>query len=263
MYCGGSTGRLWNRHRGCKRRHTSALNGLVKQAIACALGKGSLDDLHDERLSVGLSFVTEAEGREALLLGFEKAVDTVLDLDNDPISEDYDEEDEEVDSAFDETSISECEEGHLNTYIKNLAFPEGELNRNGAYRRMYLGVKLREISNGQMPCHLWRSRMESLTFGLRESEECVWMFWNVELETGATRHKELEMGLLVLTTRSLYFVGDSERHRIPYGRIFSLRREYDGFAVHRSSSTRSYTLENGWFAYRVVGILAKMHRRRV
>ena len=73
------------------------------------------------------------------------------------------------------------------------------------------------------------------------------------LETKSTNDR----GLLALTNKRLYFVGNSERHRISYGRIFNLSREWNGFSVNQGSATKSYTFENGWFAWRLLSELVK------
>ncbi len=232
-YCGESAGKIWNRHGGCKKRHHLALEELVERSTSCALGGASIDDVRNEQISASQCFVTEAEIREALIEGFKQAVDITL-RQSDWISEDA--------------------EHHLNSYVKNW-LSQDEFNHSGAYEVVYLGVKLREIASGQMPYHLWRSIANDLPFGFQDSEECVWVFQNVRLETKSTS----DLGLLALTTKSLYFSGSNERHRIPYGRIFTASRKWYGygFSIHQGSSAKSYTLANGWFAWRLLSILAK------
>ena len=265
--CGEPTGRFFNRHRGCKKRHASALEQLLGRSTKCALGRISIDDVYDARVSARLNFVTEAEIRDALVSGFEEAVDIILGLDYHWLREDEEVDcgtsddddvsegkDEDAHSALDDALISEDEERHLNAYMKNLELSDSELNRNGACRKLYLGAKLREISKGQMPYDLWQSKVEDLPFGLQESEKCVWIFRGVHLETKSTNDR----GLLALTTKGFYFVGNSERHRVPYGRIFNSSREWNGFSVNQGSATKSYTLEDGWFAWRLLSELAKL-----
>ena len=196
------------------------------------MGRASIDEVYDVRDLARVNFVTEAEIRDALISGFEEAVEIAL----------YD------------ALISEVEERHLNAYMKYLEFSESEFDRQGACRSISLGLKLREISKGQMPYDLWQSKVKGLPFKLQESEKCVWIFQGVHLETKSTNDR----GLLALTTKRLYFVGTSETHRIPYGRIFNLGREWNGFSVNQGSATKSYTLENGWFAWRLLTELLKM-----
>ena len=230
-HCGEVKGRFFNRHGECKKQHTAALNELIEHSTECALGILSFDELNDVRSSARLNFVTDAENREALISGFEEAVSIALD----------------------DSLVSELEERHLNEYKKNFDLSERELDRNGAHIEFLLGVKSREVSNGQMPYHLWESRVDDLPFRLQESEKCVWIFREVKLETKST----YEWGVLTLTTKGLYFVGNSERHRIPYGRIFNLSREWNGFSVNQGSATKTYTFENGWFAWKLLNELVK------
>ena len=266
-HCGEVSGRFFNRHGECKKRHASALEELLERSTRCALGRTSIEGVHEARALASQNFVTESEIRDALIGGFEQAVDIVLGLDYDWSFEDEEEDesawdDDYIDEgtteegtqvALGDAVISEDEERHLNTYMKNLGLSESELDRNGACRKIYLGARLREISYGQMPYRLWQSKVDDLPFRLQESEKCVWIFWGVNLETKSTNDR----GLLALTNKRLYFVGNSERHRISYGRIFNLSREWNGFSVNQGSATKSYTFENGWFAWRLLSELVK------
>ena len=265
-HCGEATGKFFNRHGGCKKRHVSALEELLERSTRCALGRDPIEGVHKAQALASQNFVTESEIRDTLIGGFEQAVYIVLGLDYDWFLENEEEDesawdDDYINEGTDEGSqlalgdavVSEDEERHLNAYMKNLELSDSELDRNGACRKLYLGAKLREISKGQMPYDLWQSKVEDLPFGLQESEKCVWIFRGVHLETKSTN----DGGLLALTTKRLYFVGTSETHRIPYGRIFNLGREWDGFSVNRGAATKSYTLENGWFAWRLLTELVK------
>lgn len=266
-FCGEPKGRFFNRHGECRKRHAIALNELLDQSTKCALGRVPIDDVYDARVLASQNFVTEEEIRDALIRGFERAAYTVLGLsydwlvedeevDDDTLDDDYisEDEDEEANSELDGALISEDDVRHLDAYKKTLELSEDELDRSGACRDIYLGVKLREISNGQMPYSLWHSKVDDLPFRLQESEKCVWIFWGVSLETKSKNDR----GLLALTTNGLYFAGDSERHRISYGRIFNFSREWDGFSVNKGPATKSYKLADGWFAWRLLSKLAKL-----
>ena len=229
--CGEPTGRFFNRHRGCKKRHASALEQLIERSTKCALGKVSVEEVYDAQHFASANFVTESEIRDALIAGFEEAVDIAL----------YD------------AIVSDVEERHLNTFKKNFHLPETELDRHGACGKMSLGIRVREISKGQMPFNLWESRLANLPFGLQESEKCVWIFSGVHLETKSVDDR----GLLALTTKRLLYGGRIEKHQIPYGRIFNLSREWNGFSVNQGAATKSYALENGWFAWRLLSDLVK------
>ena len=161
----------------------------MERSTRCALGRTSIEGVHEARALASQNFVTESEIRDALIGGFEQAVDIVLGLDYDWSFEDEEEDDyidegtteEGTQVALGDAVISEDEERHLNTYMKNLGLSESELDRNGACRKIYLGARLREISYGQMPYRLWQSKVDDLPFRLQESEKCVWIFWGVNL----------------------------------------------------------------------------------
>ena len=229
--CGEPRGRIFNRHGGCRKRHESALEELLERCTTCALGRTPIEGVYEALSLASRNFVTESEIRDALITGFEEAVDIAL----------YD------------ALVSDVEERHLNTFKKNFDLPEIELDRHGACRKMSLGIRVRGISEGQMPFNLWESRLGDLPFGLQESEKCVWIFSGVRLETKSTDDR----GLLALTTKRLLYGGRIERHQIPYGRIFNLSRELNGFSVNQGAATKSYALENGWFAWRLLSDLVK------
>ena len=136
---------------------------------------------------------------------------------------------------------------------------------------------------------------DDLPFNFQKSEQCVWVFYDVDFfeETTRTRFEggstgvsvrvarglyvrqsafrghpvvtselsHIDSGVLALTTKHLYFAGSRKSQRIPYTKIVSFHPHSDGLGVQRDAARAKpqiYTLEDGWFAFNLVRSLARL-----
>ena len=258
-----------SKHKECKQRHDYALEAIVERATRSATGVLPLDRdtlmvSEDDRRA----FVTDSEGRTALIRGFENAVDLMLD----------------------DHVISESEEQQLNSFAGVLDLDQTELNRSGAVARAQMGVALREVSEARIP---QQTIIGDLPFNFQKSEKCAWVFQGVDFyeersrrsfEGGSrgvnvrvakgvyirqsafkghsvvtTSMEHIDSGLLALTTKHLYFAGNRGSHRVPYAKIVSFHAHTDGLGIERDAATakpRVYKLTDGWFAYNMARLLS-------
>lgn len=240
-YCGLSAGRFRSLHKDCRLKRLSALGGIRAGATECALGKSSADDLRSQLLQANGSFVSDAEARNLLVVGFENAARVMLEDD----------------------WISQESERALEAYANEFGLSISECNRTGTLDRIRMSNTLRQIATGQGDLHDWSARWSSLPFSRKSpNERIVWAFDNVQVAFGSTKRRTSDTGMLVMTNRGLYFAGRSGSHRVSFGRLQTLRREPSGFAIHSGPSAKTYSVNrgvNGWFAWKLVKLLVKMN----
>ena len=91
----------------------------------------------------------------------------------------------------------------------------------------------------------------------------------VYYRTGAFKGRRVETmeqvhvdsGLLGMTSKHLYFVGEHKRFRIRFDKIISFEPLKDGISVQRDAMTatpQTFITGDGWFTYNLVANLAQM-----
>ncbi|MDE2859994.1 MAG: hypothetical protein OYI31_00390 [Chloroflexota bacterium] len=212
----------------------------MSTATRLALGRASADELRLRLSLAGESFVSGDEAREALIEAYEDAACRLLAGD----------------------WISAENESFLASYVAELNLSDAECNRNGTQERIRMSAQLRQIATEPATLNDWRSTLGSLPLRLSDPDErVVWAFRTVRVEFGSTQMRESDSGRLVMTNRRLYFAGREGSHQSTLGRIHTLRREYDGFAIHTGASAKAYSFRsdvNGWFAWKLINLLVKM-----
>ncbi len=150
---------------------------------------------------------------------------------------------------------------------------EAELNR----RRMQEKI-IKSIKDGrQITSNL---SVDETPFNLQRSETLVWVFTNAEyLQEQIVRRRQLsgfyssptkygmelvDRGTMGVTTKHLYFIGNSERFRIEYDNIVAFKEYPDGVGVARGaeqSRHQKFVTGEGWFVYNLVTALARLYYR--
>jgi hypothetical protein len=217
------------------------------------------------------SYISEGQIRDALVSGWERAVDRVLT----------------------QGVISAPVESSLNAFAKMFGFSDGELDASGARTRLVKGIILREVLSGTVPDRV--TVQGPLPFNLVKSEILVWMFSTctyyedrvhrthvggyqgvslrvfkgVYYHVGGFRGQSVEthsleslgLGALGVTNKHIFFVGTQKSLRIPYPKIVSFDPYSDGIGVHRDAASarpQIFVTGDGWFTYNLVTNLAKL-----
>jgi hypothetical protein len=268
-YCGKEAGLFRKFHQECQDRYTEGRARMISMVADAITSGGNLAVLGKELEQK--SAVTTAPVKEALVLGWERAVDRFLD--DDVLSED---EEEALDSAMTHFDLS-----------------AEELTANGSLIRVVQSGILRDLREGKIPERL--EIQSGLPFNFQKSEKLVWLFADVKYyEQQTTRHYVggsqgvsfriakgvyyrtsafkghpvtetqtvcVDTGVLGVTTKHLYFTGQSKGFRIRYDRIVTFTPYSDGIGVQRDAATakpQTFLTGDGWFVYNLVNTLAQM-----
>lgn len=272
VYCGDSAGFLRSAHKECKQRHEGG-----KSEIVALVSSVSSKDTDYKRLESAIqkiaasSYMNRSAISECIVSGYENAVERAL---NDHV-------------------ITEEEEARLSELQRHLGLSRHKLDRNGAFTRVVKGAVIRDVLNGVVP-----ERMQvdgNLPFNLQKSEQLVWVFQDVDYYEVRTRTRYVggsqgvslrvtkgvyyrvggfkgrrveesdtvhaDTGLMGVTTKHIYFAGQSKRFRINYGKIVAFETFSDGIGLQRDAQTakpQSFRTGDGWFTYNLVANLAQV-----
>lgn len=270
-YCGESSGLFHTFHAECKQKHDVGVGAMVGTATKAARTGEHLDQLQVELGKIARdSLVKDAEIQAALVSGWEAALDCAL-----------------ADNA-----LTADEEQHLVFYSQKLGLSREDLNRNGAWNRLAMASTLRQILEGKVPPA--PTVDGNLPFNFLKTESLIWVCQNVRYLEDRTRRQyvggyqgmsvrvmkgvyyhaggfkghpvesttraEVDHGLLAITTKNLYFEGNTKRFRIPYLKVVSFEPYSDGIGVQldaASAKPQSFITGEGWFVYNAVVNLAK------
>lgn len=112
---------------------------------------------------------------------------------------------------------------------------------------------------------------------LQKSESLIWVFVDADYlvehrrlnyDSNSKKYsseyvfRAVESGMLGVTTKHLYFVGDRKRFRIRYDRIVAFKEYDDGVGVDRAAQDAShekFATGEGWFTYNLVTTLARRY----
>jgi hypothetical protein len=272
VYCGKPAGLLRKKHKECEAIHNAGWNRMVEMSQQAAIQGSFTPELEAEiRRIASSSYFPEDRIREVYAAGWERAVDHFLE----------------------DGDLSVDEEASLTRFAEGVGLSEADMDRNGAKTRLVKGIVLRELMEGKVPA---RFRVTSvLPFNFQKNESLVWAFNDVTYLEDKTRRRyvggssgvsvriakgvyyrfgqfrgtpvettetvRVGVGVLALTTKSLYFAGPGKSLRIPYKKIVTVTPFRDGIGVHRDAATAGpqYFLTNdGWFTYNLVINLSRL-----
>ncbi|MGQ9811487.1 MAG: hypothetical protein ACUVQ7_09115, partial [bacterium] len=195
--------------------------------------------------------------------------------------------------ALEDGVLSEKEEQCLLAFKDHFALPTEALDRNNAYTRVLKAAVLRDILDGRIP---QRVKIDgSLPFNFQKGETLVWLFQNVAYyeprtctsysgvysgaslriskgiyyrlggfqgtPTVTTTTALVDKGMLGITNRHIYFVGDVKSLRLRYDKIVSFTPYSDGIGVQRdavSARRQIFVTGDGWFTYNLLTNLAHL-----
>ena len=195
--------------------------------------------------------------------------------------------------ALEDGVISEDEEAALSRYLDYFGIEQAQADRSGALTTLVKAGAIRDVTEGTIP---QRQNIQSrVPFNLMKSEELVWVFGGVAYLEDVTRREmrgssqgltiriargiyyrpsafrsrvvewdetvRLDTGLMGLTTKHIYFAGDTKRFRVRYDRIVAFEPYSDGIGIMREAQTakpQRFITNDGWFTYNMVTNLAQM-----
>ena len=271
-YCGDDAGFLRNSHRECEDANRDGWQQMLSLASESALSGRNRENLVNELGDLAISsFVPSEKIRYALLEGWEQAVETALG----------------------DHLISREEEDNLADYAERFHLSQQELDRSGARTSVIQGSVIRELVEGNLPER--QQVIGHIPFNLQKLEKLVWVFEGVSYleervrrervggaqgasirvmrgvyyHTGGFRSRtvettvteKLDVGLMGLTNKHIYFAGSSKQFREAYSRIVAFDPFSDGFGIMREAQTarpQMFITGNGWFVYNMVTNLAQM-----
>ena len=237
-------------------------------ALTNAKGDERLVSLSDTIVEAGLK---GDRSREALVRGWETAVL----------------------GALEDGVISVDEEDALSRYLDYFGIEQAQADRSGALTTLVKAGAIRDVTEGTIP---QRQNIQSrIPFNLMKSEKLVWVFQNVAYLEDVTRREmhgssrgltvrvargiyyrpstfksrvvewdetvRLDTGLMGLTTKHIYFAGDTKRFRVRYDRIVAFEPYSDGIGIMREAQTakpQTFITNDGWFTYNMATNLAQM-----
>ncbi|GFN23678.1 hypothetical protein [Thermanaeromonas sp. C210] len=275
IYCGKPAGFLRKKHRECAEKRDRGWAEMVNLAKDAALGEspeGTLETLAGRLEEVAReSFIPPEQVRDALIAGWEKAVNHFL-------------EDGNLDAQ---------EENRLAQFARHFDFTQEDLDRNGFYTRFVKGAVLRELMEGKVPSRF--HPVGELPFNFQKSEALIWAFNDVAYyeektrrgyvggshgvsfriakgvyyRVGSFRGRPVEItekvlvdrGILAVTTKHLYFQGAKKAFRVRWDKVVSFMPYSDGIGIQRDATTAKpqfFVTGDGWFTYNLLANIANL-----
>ena len=271
-HCNQDAGFLRSRHKECQDAYDVGWRSMVAASKHTAVyDQGNLEHLEPvlQRIA-SASYIGPTGTRQALIAGWESAVDEVLD----------------------DHLLTESEERNLVAYADRFRLQPDELDGTGAATRAYQAIALRKLHQGTF--RPVPGLVDITPFNLLKSETLYWVFHNVAyylekverervgrrqgvsvrvvsgvyyntgtfrshtVERLVTRH--VDTGILGVTDKHIYFSGDHEKFRVRYDRIVTFDAYADGIGIMReaaSAKPQTFKTGDGWFIYNLVTTLAQ------
>ena len=198
-----------------------------------------------------------------------------------------------VEGALEDGLFTLDEENVLTRYINHFNLSQSQLDAHGVHTSLIKAAVLRRIAEGVVPDR--QDIKGTIPFNLMKSEKLVWVMEDVDyIETIVRRERRgsshglsirvarglyyrpstfrsgviekeetvhQDTGLLVFTTKHLYFSGAKKKFRVRYDEIMDFEPSSDGFGIRRDAQTaklQSFRTGDGWFSYNLAVNLAQM-----
>jgi hypothetical protein len=272
LHCGQQAGLLRSKHQACTEKYEQGWAEMLVLVKHAASGETSLDDIEGKLAKIAEgSYIPASRTREALVSGWEKAVEHFL-------------EDGNLDSS---------EEKCLETFQNRFSLGQADLDRQGAYTKLVKASVLRELMEGKIP-----ERMKvrgNLPFMLQKAEQLVWVFPDVTYYEDRTRRQyvggshgvsfriargvyyrvgafrgnavettektNMGTGILGITNKHIYFAGAMATFRTRLDKIISIVPFSDGIGIQRDGATAKpqvFVTGDRWFTYNMLMNLSNL-----
>lgn len=278
-YCGNPAGFLRSKHAECEEQHQQRERVIQggRQRIAIEVLRAIKDSGNFDNLEKAISeieqssFVPSSERKDLLVKGWENSVEQFLE-----------------DGILDTT-----EEKRLVEFKERFALSQSDLDKNGALTKTAKAAVLRDVLNGVVPQRMSFDR--NLPINLQKDEQVIWAFAGSKYLEDKTRRQfvggsqgvsvrimkgvyyrvgafkghaventervHVDTGLVVVTTKNIYFAGSQKSIRLPYAKIVSFEPFSDGIGVMRDTATAKpqiFVTGDGWFTYNLVTNLSQL-----
>lgn len=272
IYCGKPAGIFREKHRECAEKRDQGWNEIIRLAKEAAIGTYPLEDVTNRSAAIAAnSFLSSNEIREAMVTGWEKAVEHFLEDGN----------------------LEPQEEIRLVAFAEHFELTQEDLDKNGAYTQFVKGLVLRDLMEGKIPERF--RPIGHLPFNFQRKEKLIWAFNNVKYYEDRTRRWytggsrgvsiriakgvyyrvgsfrghpietteriHVDTGILAVTTKHLYFYGPRKSFRIRFDKIVSFTPYSDAIGIQRDAATAKpqfFVTGDGWFTYNLLINLSKL-----
>ena len=280
-YCGQKAGLFHSFHDECKRKHAAeALRLQMAHDAGVSQMQVAVDDVFagksevagiEQRLRTiaAASFIDLPAVRQFLVSAWERLVDTSLE----------------------DSVLTIEEEQQLMLLASAFSFNQDDLDHNEAFSRMVKAAVIRDVQEGN-----FQSRQNfngPLPFAFAKKEVLIWVFARAGYsEEKVTRHFEggsvgmsvrvmkgvyirqsafrghpvetlgftpVDLGIMALTTKNIWFSGARHSFRIPYSKVVSWKPYSEGIGLWRdvaNAKQQLFTTLDGWFTYNLARNLA-------
>ncbi len=266
IYCGKPAGFLRRYHRECREKHDRAAGNIRDLLVAFFNDGGDIGDVVKlARETVQNGYIRDDEF-------FRLVFETWKLL---------------VERAFDDGILTEAEEERLRLIINGFGLNVPEVLNSRAYSLIEKGAFLRELLDGRLPANLPDKSI--LPFNFLKSETPLWVFQDVDYYEMVTRKKytggysgfsiriarglywrvggfrgkpvvtqelkKVDHGTMVVTTKHIYFGGQSKIFRVRLDRIVAFEPFEDGVGIQRDARTAKpqyFVTGDGWFTYNLL-----------
>ncbi len=161
-----------------------------------------------------------------------------------------------IKDVFKRGSLVEFEDDRLSTFINYFKLSQQDLDANGSFSNFVKASVIRQVEEGEIP---EKMRVKGdLPFNFQKGEKLVWLFQGVDYAEGDTLK---DAGMMGVTTRHIYFNGESKGFRIKYSKIIAFDEASNGLCVQRDAVTAKpqfFLTEDGWFVCKLVKSLAQL-----
>jgi len=271
-YCGKPAGFLRKKHAECEKLYKDGWESMIATARKAVENSENLNSILFKLESIAKnSFVTEEKIRESLIQGWSNAVTDYLE----------------------DGVLSENEEMCLLKFKEYFNLTQSELDFDESFTKTIKASILRDVLNGVIPDKI--NITENLPFNFQKTEKIIWLFNNVMYyEEKTKRHYQgghhgvsikvakglyyragafkgypvekteivpVDIGLMGITNKHIYFKGDSKSFRVKYDKIVSFTPYDDGIGIQRdaaSAKPQIFKTSDGWFSYNLISNLAQI-----
>ncbi len=278
-YCGKSAGFLRKEHKACAAAYEEGLARIGKACVAAALYGVDADRLTDSVRSIGAEAFIDTSGAAmtvALARGWGQAVT----------------------AAVDDHFLSNEEKRALNRYRAQHSLSAHDLDSNGQFTVFRMMNLLNALSeHGVVP--RWDRRRVRPPFNLMKSEELLWLFGGTDyfeqvtqrefrggslgvsfrvakgvyVRPGAFRGrsvatssmKHTDSGVIGITTKHIYFKGNSKSFRVRLEKIVSFDPYRDGLGIMRDTARAKPEIfrmgeTDAWFLLNIIDAVMSLDR---
>lgn len=276
IYCKHPVQHGYNSHENCHNLYLHRKESIIR-LVQYAIAEGTDLDILKANIERCASegFIDSGTVRTCIAIGFEQGVD----------------------SAIADGVLTKQEETRLWQLKNFFGLTQDEVDANQKLALVTKAAIIRDLRNSVIPAVKTKVEVISgvLPFNFLKSEELVWVFQNVEylenkskteyvggtqggsirvarglyirssssrgerVETLHTAH--VDIGLLGVTTKHIYFAGTYRAFRIPYRKIVAFDPFSDGLGVQRDAMTAKrqfFVTNDGSFTYELIANLARL-----